>query len=179
MDLRTQKTEEAIRNAFLSLRSKTPLEKITVKNLCEQARINKSTFYAHYADIYALSDTLQQEVVDDILAGIADAPTRSADNRDLWTKEIYLSALAHASLTDILFEGRESGKLVTLLDTGVKEIFFERFPELQSDARHRIILSYSVQGAYYAYANNRDIDSDTMLRVLEDIVSAINSIYNV
>ncbi|MCD8118115.1 MAG: TetR/AcrR family transcriptional regulator [Lachnospiraceae bacterium] len=177
MDLRTKKTEEAIRNTFLALRSKYPLEKITVKTLCEQARINKSTFYAHYADIFALSDTLQQEVVDDILKSIENSPARTPDNRDAWTKEIYLSAMAHASLTDILFEGRESGKLVMLLDAGVKEIFFKRYPELQNNVRHRIILSYSVQGAYYAYANNRDIDSDTVLAVLEDIVSAVSEIY--
>ncbi|EKC69722.1 TetR family HTH transcriptional regulator [human gut metagenome] len=39
-----------------------PLEKITVKELCESARINKSTFYAHYKDIYDLSDAMEEEV---------------------------------------------------------------------------------------------------------------------
>ena len=52
MDLRIEKTERGIKNAFIELRSKKPLEKITVKELCESARINKSTFYAHYKDIY-------------------------------------------------------------------------------------------------------------------------------
>ena len=32
MDLRVKKTETAIKNAFLELRAKKPLEKITVKN---------------------------------------------------------------------------------------------------------------------------------------------------
>ena len=58
MDLRIVKTKKAIINAFLSLRAKRPLEKITVKELCEMAIINKSTFYSHYADIYELSDSL-------------------------------------------------------------------------------------------------------------------------
>ena len=47
MDLRTEKTESSIINAFIELRAKKPLEKITVKELCQLARINKSTFYAH------------------------------------------------------------------------------------------------------------------------------------
>ena len=63
MDLRIQKTEHAIKNAFIELRSKKPLEKITVKELCELAMINKSTFYSHYEDIYALSETMEQETV--------------------------------------------------------------------------------------------------------------------
>ena len=45
MDIRIEKTERAIRNAFLELRAAKPLEKITVKELCSLACINKSTFY--------------------------------------------------------------------------------------------------------------------------------------
>ena len=43
MDLRTEKTERSILNAFIGLRAQKPLEKITVKELCEKAWINKST----------------------------------------------------------------------------------------------------------------------------------------
>ena len=39
MDIRTEKTENAIKSAFLELRAKRPLEKITVKELCALARI--------------------------------------------------------------------------------------------------------------------------------------------
>ena len=63
MDLRIEKTRQSIINAFIALRSGKPLEKITVKELCEKAMINKSTFYFHYADIYELSDFLETEIV--------------------------------------------------------------------------------------------------------------------
>ena len=45
MDLREKKTLRAIRTAFLQLRGQRPLEKITVKELCELAEISKATFY--------------------------------------------------------------------------------------------------------------------------------------
>ena len=51
MDMRVKKTKRSIINAFLELRSKMPLEKIRVNELCRIAEINKSTFYAHYQDI--------------------------------------------------------------------------------------------------------------------------------
>lgn len=41
MDKRITKTKRSIINAFLELRSKKAIEKITVKELCEKAEINK------------------------------------------------------------------------------------------------------------------------------------------
>ena len=60
MDIRIEKTRQSIINAFIELRSHKELERITIKELCEKAQINKSTFYAHYQDIYHLSDTLEE-----------------------------------------------------------------------------------------------------------------------
>ena len=45
MDIRIEKTDRAIEKAFLELRSKMPLEKIKIKDLCALACVNKSTFY--------------------------------------------------------------------------------------------------------------------------------------
>lgn len=47
-DLRVQKTVEAIQSTFKRLLLEKPYEKITVKELCERARINKKTFYRYY-----------------------------------------------------------------------------------------------------------------------------------
>ena len=68
MDIRIEKTKRAITNTFLELRARKPLEKITIKELCEKALINKSTFYSHYRDIYDLSDALETEVVSSVIA---------------------------------------------------------------------------------------------------------------
>ncbi len=70
MDKRIEKTQKAIKEAFIKLRAKKPLEKISVKELCEIAYINKSTFYSHYENIYALSDALEYELVLSIISSI-------------------------------------------------------------------------------------------------------------
>lgn len=62
---------KAFINAFIELRSHKELERITIKELCEKARINKSTFYSHYHDIYHLSDTLETEVVVSIMENLS------------------------------------------------------------------------------------------------------------
>ena len=64
MDLRVQKTRQNIFNAFITLREKYPLEKITVKELCEHAQISKQTFYLHYRDLYDLSERIESSMID-------------------------------------------------------------------------------------------------------------------
>lgn len=72
MDLRTSKTEKNIKNAFIELRSQKPLERITVKELAELACINKATFYRHYPDVYALSENIEDELVNNCMEVIAE-----------------------------------------------------------------------------------------------------------
>lgn len=64
MDLRVVKTKRAIKDAFLQLRNNFPLEKVRVKDICEIAVINKTTFYKYYQDIYALEAEMENEAID-------------------------------------------------------------------------------------------------------------------
>ena len=72
MDLRVVKTKRSIKAAFLELRRKKPIEKITVKELADLAMINKGTFYLHYQDIYNLSDEIENEFIDDIIKDVPE-----------------------------------------------------------------------------------------------------------
>lgn len=68
MDLRVIKTKELIRRVFVQLLREREFPQITVKELCNRARINRSTFYHHYEDIYALRDELIDSVIDEYTA---------------------------------------------------------------------------------------------------------------
>lgn len=49
-DRRILKTRAAIKEAFFSILEYKPVEKITVRELCDKADINRSSFYDHYID---------------------------------------------------------------------------------------------------------------------------------
>ena len=53
-DRRTAYSKKVIRESLLALMQDKPLNKITVKELCDRADVNRSTFYAYYEDIYDL-----------------------------------------------------------------------------------------------------------------------------
>lgn len=60
MDLRVQKTREAIKNTFKEMVCEMEASKITVKELTERARIHRKTFYLHYTSIEALFEDMLQ-----------------------------------------------------------------------------------------------------------------------
>ena len=88
MDIRIEKTDRAIEKAFMELRARQPLEKIRIKDLCTLAKVNKSTFYAHYEDIYALSDQLEKKLIEDILASVLAVKLTVAQTETL-TRDLF------------------------------------------------------------------------------------------
>ena len=61
-DLRVIKTIEGIKGAFEDLICQKEYTKITVKELCDKARINKKTFYHYYETLDALLAEMQREL---------------------------------------------------------------------------------------------------------------------
>ena len=70
MDRRVKKTERAFMQALLHFLEEKDIKQITVKELCEYADMNRSTFYLHYLDIYDLLDKTEQHMVDAIYTPI-------------------------------------------------------------------------------------------------------------
>ena len=89
MDIRIEKTRQSIINAFIELRSHKELERITIKELCEKAQINKSTFYSHYQDIYHLSDTLETEVVVSIMENLKSSGKSAGEYSGFFQGAVY------------------------------------------------------------------------------------------
>ncbi len=172
MDLRTLKTERAIKNAFTLLRSKKELEKITVKELCEEACINKSTFYAHYRDIYDLSDVLCEEVVAQVAKGVMH-PEYFEENPAEFTRELFYAFFAQNSLITILFSGKQRNHLADRIEKSIKELIFEKYPEYRNDMTKNIILSYCIQGGYHAYVGNPQCDVNLLIDIIGTLSRSI------
>lgn len=58
--------KDKIKEAFLTLYTEKPIEKISVKLLTETAGINRGTFYDHYLDIYDLRDQIENEFISQV-----------------------------------------------------------------------------------------------------------------
>lgn len=90
-DLRVVKTIESIKENFGQLICEKPYEKITVKELCERARINKKTFYHYYETLDALVQEMQKEMSSSFLEQIKDY--RLPENLDEVNREFFLYSM--------------------------------------------------------------------------------------
>ncbi len=68
-DLRIQRTRKLLRDALFELTIARGFGAVTVRDITQQARVNRSTFYRHYLDKH---DMLKQ-YLDDLQAEIAEA----------------------------------------------------------------------------------------------------------
>ncbi len=174
MDLREKKTKRSIQNAFLQLRAHKALERITVKELSELAEISKATFYLHYKDIYDLSDQLQNEVIQQILNTIT-RPELFLSSPAQFTKDLYTAFYAQQNLIDILFSGAQASVLPLRIEEKMREYIYQIVPNTREQARLSILLSYQIQGGYYAYSDNhKRLGQEYVLEVLSEIAEKLS-----
>ena len=62
-DLRVIKTKKLIKTSFIELAKNHEYQKISIKDLCDSAMINRNTFYLHYQN----KDDLVREIIDETI----------------------------------------------------------------------------------------------------------------
>ena len=63
-DARLRYTQNALKQSLLSFLKEKPVNKITVKEVCERAGLNRATFYAHYSDCFALLESIEEDLLE-------------------------------------------------------------------------------------------------------------------
>jgi AcrR family transcriptional regulator len=74
---KTRYTQMVLRDSLMESMKEKPITKITIKELCEKADINRTTFYAHYRDQYDLLKQIEEET----LGSIEDMLNKYDDKR--------------------------------------------------------------------------------------------------
>ncbi len=63
---RRQATRARIEGIFLKLLQSREIDQITVSDICKEAELNRSTFYANYMDIYDLADAIREKLEEEV-----------------------------------------------------------------------------------------------------------------
>lgn len=92
-DLRVRRTRNAIRAAFLALIEEKGFESIVVQDIADRAMINRVTFYKHYRDKYDLLEQTMNEMYQDLMTKVRQAPTSPREQvinnlLVLWLEEV-------------------------------------------------------------------------------------------
>lgn len=100
-DRRIKYTKMVLKQSLLALMCDQPIEKISVKDICEKADINRGTFYTHYKDPYDLLAHIENELFDEISVSVE--ASLKAESISGLLDEIFASILKNIDLCRVLF----------------------------------------------------------------------------
>lgn len=127
VDRRVKYTKFALKESLSELLETKPIEKITVKEICEKADINRGTFYSHYSDQFDLYNHVVQEFITkavEILGNIFESEPH----------DIYKSA------TMVYEYVKENSKLAKPLLDGRVIFGFDKYTDIFNDIIHKFYL---------------------------------------
>ena len=81
-DIRVTKTKRDLRKALTELMERKEFDKITVCDICEEAMINRMTFYKHYMDKYDLLADVLDFMSQQLKAEFADGKAKKLFDED-------------------------------------------------------------------------------------------------
>lgn len=84
------KSAEKMHNALITLLNKKDFELITVKEICELAEVNRSTFYLHYDNSYDLLKETIEAVYKDFFSRFSDDGYREINLKEKSDEELFL-----------------------------------------------------------------------------------------
>jgi AcrR family transcriptional regulator len=108
-DRRVKYTKMVLRDSLMKLLAEKDISRITIKEICENADINRATFYAHYTDQYDLLDKIENELFDNlrVYLGKFDRPGAPRNDSE-WSTTVEMVA----SIFDYLKENVALCKLL-------------------------------------------------------------------
>ena len=77
-DLQFARTDRAIVEAVLRLLKQNSIERISIGDITEEAMVNRSTFYQHYPDKYAVLESLQKSYINELIERTQQAQASGA-----------------------------------------------------------------------------------------------------
>lgn len=79
---RKKASQEKIEKTFLQLLQTKELSSISVTDICNLSKLNRTTFYANYLDIYDLADKIKEKLENDITTIYQDEITNGYNSND-------------------------------------------------------------------------------------------------
>lgn len=136
-----KRTKKAFESSLAELSKEYPLNKVTVKLLCEKAQLSRNAFYFHYSDINDLVRDIEDTIVEEILDYLEDFRKLGFPDNMLATIE---------ALIELFDEKREN--VLMLFDKSYSVSFTRRLSTIFND------FNYDYFKAYHPNTNRSSYD---------------------
>lgn len=151
-----KKTSTEIKELFIELLKEKPVEKITIKEICETLSINRSTFYRHYEDIYFLFKEVENDLINKLIVvyeNIANTDISSID-----------------TMKSILNFIKENKEIYSIL------MIYQRDVDLWEKVNHLSVDLFLLK-IYQKYPNYKKCNQNELRQTVQFITSGFYALY--
>lgn len=100
-DRRVIKTKKAIHMAFVKLLSQKSVNEITVKDIADEADINRKTFYNYYSGVYSVMEELEDNMISSFMDNL-ETLNLEQDIHNPYIAFTKLAKIVFTNLTEII-----------------------------------------------------------------------------
>lgn len=178
-DRRRRKTRASVERALVKLMTDRDLERITVTELCAEADINRTTFYAHYQCVSDVLGDLEEQVVGNVFSVCgAYRFAELAMNPYPILNRLCGALSGDREFGEFLVNGRESaGFLERVKDEFIRRVMreFEREHPGEDGTRLYFAMSFLAAGTFEAFRawwrSDRSVSLDELSKRLAAQIS--------
>lgn len=181
-----QETKNRIVHAFWELYKTTNIEKITVKSITDACGIYRTTFYLHFADVYAILEQIEEDLLGEIRS-FTLKPVRVSENKDDFMREVCKSFEKNYEYLHVLLDGRHDQNFAALYKKELTELMCTLHQmdlgTLKPEAREIAIKSFSAMiDLFLSLGDSEKVSFDKLLVIIDGymkngIISTLRHIY--
>jgi AcrR family transcriptional regulator len=186
VDPRITRTRRLLMDAFLKLTSKKDFKDITIKDITDEATVNRATFYSHFQDKYDLMDaSITEHIIENI---VEDLSHFDQLNEKSIVKIFVRLTKFHTDLSTQLYRPcrRSYAPFSTIIENKIKKelekVFYSLLLKQQSMLDSEAlkigaaVLSWGIYGASVDWKNNSSLPAEQYIKkALPFIVPEINN----
>ena len=83
--LKVTETKDKIKDAFFELYATKKIERISIKEITEKAKLNRGTFYVYYKDIYDLLEKAEDGLIEELIEKVKPLAAKIIRNEDIFS----------------------------------------------------------------------------------------------
>lgn len=124
-------SEKIIRAVFQQIAEKRkPISRITVREICAETGINRSTFYAHYRDIYDVVEKVELRMSEMLTSSLMDTLEQTGSLRKLF-EQLFSFVQAYKRFYEVYFQDMHQASVIgiawDMIDAQTSSIDFQQF----------------------------------------------------
>ena len=183
MDKRIEKTKHMIKSAMLNLMKKKSFNKITVKEICENAFTSRITFYTYYEN--------KNELVEDIAADIKDEIMTHYEQLQIKNNASNNIIQAHINIIDSILETEQkyfdnTGYTPHTISPEMQLYYFKYIKQFAAETENRLVkinpkypeklFSAFLAGGVWAYIGEAEASGRSLQDTRNEVKSLLTEI---